>query len=173
MSEGAHRGGRQASPAGGKPSAGDTLLAMRSLIAILVLAACSLAQQDALSAGQRALAAGDLTQAETLFREHLQRQPNDPRALSNLAAVLSRREHFSEAVKLYRQAISGAPQVPEIRFNLAIALLKSGQAADATQELRTFLQARPLEMRARQLLGVSLLEAGDFRAAIQELEQVR
>lgn len=131
------------------------------------------AQQDALTMGQQAFAAGDLSRAEMLFREHLQAQPKDPRALSNLAAVHSRRENFPEAVKLYREAIAAAPHVPEIRFNLAIALLKSGQAGEATEELRSFLKARPKEMRARQLLGVSLLEAGDFRGAIQELEQVR
>ncbi|MCW5966674.1 MAG: tetratricopeptide repeat protein [Bryobacterales bacterium] len=146
---------------------------MRWLVATLVFTLCAVAQQDLLSDGQQAFASGDLARAETLFREHLRAHPADPRALSNLAAVYSRRESYPEAVKLYREAIAAAPQVPEIRFNLAVALLKSGHAADATSELRTFLKARPKEIRARQLLGVSLLEAGDFAAAIKELEQVR
>ncbi len=146
---------------------------MRWLLATLVFALSAFCQQDALSGGQQAFAAGDLLRAEALFREHLRTHPKDPRALSNLAAVHSRRENFPEAVKLYREAIAAAPQVPEIRFNLAIALLKSGHAAEATGELRTFLKARPQEMRARQLLGVSLLEAGNFAGAIAELEQVR
>lgn len=146
---------------------------MRWLFATLVFALCAFCQQDALSGGQQAFAAGDLSRAEALFREHLRIHPADARALSNLAAVHSRRENFPEAVNLYREAIAAAPQVPEIRFNLAVALLKSGQAADATGELRAFLEARPEETRARQLLGVSLMEAGDFAGAITELEQVR
>lgn len=113
---------------------------MRWLFAMLIFTLCAAAQQDLLSDGQQAFAAGDLARAETLFREHLRTHPGDPRALSNLAAVHSRREDFPEAVKLYRKAIAAAPQVPEIRFNLAIALLKSGHAAEATGELRTFLR---------------------------------
>ena len=90
--------------------------------------------------------------------------------MSNLAAVYSRREQYSEAIALYQKALNANPALKQIRFNLAIAELKAGLPADAARNLELFLQAFPQEDRARTLLGAALVEAGDFKRAIAELE---
>ncbi|HBY64663.1 MAG TPA: hypothetical protein DEH78_32995 [Solibacterales bacterium] len=131
-----------------------------------------LAQGPSLDAGRQAFLAGDLARAETVFREYLKGNPNSAEAMSNLAAVLSRRERFPEAVTLYQRALKAAPALVEINFNLAVAQIRAYQQGAAAESLRRYLKARPEDLRARQLLGVCLVETGDLERGIGELESV-
>ena len=138
-----------------------------------VLLIAWLAPQDYLAQGQSAFQTGDLVAAETAFRAHLKLHPASAEALSNLAAVHTRREQFADAIALYIKAVRANPSLKQIRFNLAIAELKAGRPADAARNLELFLEAFPGDDRARTLLGAALVEAGDFQRAISELEKAR
>jgi tetratricopeptide (TPR) repeat protein len=129
-------------------------------------------QQDLLSRGQSALQVGDLAAAESAFRAHLKANPNSAEAMSNVAAVLARKEQYGEAVALYQRALKANPKLTQVRFNLGIALMRSGSLAPAAQEFQKFLLAYPEELRARQLLGICLVELGDFSKGIVQLEKV-
>lgn len=135
------------------------------LIALLILAL-----GDALAEGQRAFQAGDLSRAESLFREHLKTHPKSAEATSNLAAVLARREQFPEAIALYNQALKLNPQLVEIRFNLGVAQMRSGDHAGCADSFAKFLAKYPQEPRARQLRGLCLVESGDLTGGIAALE---
>ncbi|MDX2152070.1 MAG: tetratricopeptide repeat protein [Bryobacteraceae bacterium] len=131
-----------------------------------------LAQAPSLDEGRQAFVAGDLPRAEALFRAHLKANPGSAEAMSNLAAVLSRRERFPEAVTLYQRALNAAPQLVEINFNLAVAQIRAYQQGAAAESLRRYLKARPADLRAKQLLGVCLVETGEIETGIGELEAV-
>lgn len=131
-----------------------------------------LAAEDQLLRGQRAFQAGDLATAEQAFRAHLAAYPASAEALSNLAAVLSRREQYPEAISLYTRALKANPKLIPIHFNLAVTQLKAGDPSAAASNLRVFLASYPQEHRARILLGAALVEAGEFTQAIAELEKV-
>lgn len=139
-------------------------MALLELFFVLALA------QDFLSEGQRAFQAGDLAAAEAAFRKHLAANPGSAEALSNLAAVHSRRGQFTEAAGLYRQALKADRSLTPVHFNLSVALIQLRDYAGAASHLRLFLKAHPAEARARQLLGLCLVETGDVRPAVEELE---
>lgn len=137
------------------------------LIHLLLLAA-----GDLLSDGQRAFQAGDLAKAEAAFREYVRTQPGSAEGLSNLAAVLSRKEQYAEAIQLYQRALKSNPKLTPVHFNLGVALMKAGRNADAASSFERFLASHPNESRARLLRGLCLAEAGDLAAAIVALEPV-
>ncbi len=128
---------------------------------------------DLLSQGQSAFQAGDFVRAESLFREYLQTHPQSAEAMSNLAAIHSRRGEFPQAVSLYQKALKANPKLSQIHFNLGVAQLRATQYPDAIASLRAFLKSYPNEPRARELLGVCLVETGAFKEAIAQLEPVR
>jgi tetratricopeptide (TPR) repeat protein len=77
-------------------------------------------------AGGQALERGDYPRAEELYRQYLKQHPNSAEGLSNLAAVLARREKFDEAIATYEKALRINPRLTPIYFNLAVAYLRSG-----------------------------------------------
>jgi Flp pilus assembly protein TadD len=139
---------------------------------ILALFSWAALGQDLLSTGRRAFEAGDFARAEALFREHLKAFPNSAEAMSNLAAIHSRRGEFAQAVELYGKALRADPKLVQIQFNLGVAHLRAGHHREAIASLRAFLKSHPKETRARELLGLSLVETGDLKQAIEELETV-
>lgn len=130
-----------------------------------------LAAGDLLSDGQKAFQTGDFARAESLFRQQLKLTPASAETLSNLAAVLSRREQYDEAITLYRKALRVNPKLIPVHFNLGVAEMKAGRAADAAASFERFLKSYPNENRARILYGMCLAEAGDLKRAIPELER--
>lgn len=128
--------------------------------------------QDLLSSGQRAFESGDFARAEAHFREHLKSDPNSAEAMSNLAAIHSRRGELSSAVALYEKALGANPKLVPIHFNLAVALVRAGEYRKAAGSLRVFLKTYPKDLRGRELLGICLVENGELRDAIEQLEAV-
>ncbi|MBK5292549.1 MAG: tetratricopeptide repeat protein [Acidobacteriia bacterium] len=128
---------------------------------------------DLLSQGQSAFQAGDFVRAESLFRQHLQTHPQSAEAMSNLAAIHSRRGEFPQAVSLYQKALKANAKLTQIHFNLGVAQLRATQYMDAIASLRAFLKSYPNDPRARELLGICLVETGAFKEAIGQLESIR
>ncbi|MFN3324697.1 MAG: tetratricopeptide repeat protein [Bryobacteraceae bacterium] len=143
------------------------------LLLFLFTAVLAAQQQDLLASGQKAFLSGDLASAETIYREYLKQHPDSAEGLSNLAAVLARREQFSEAVSLYEKALKADPGLTPVHFNLAVALIRAGEPGRAAPHLKTFLKSHPRELRARELLGLCLIESGELEEALAELEAVR
>lgn len=131
-----------------------------------------LAVSDLLGDGQRAFQAGDLQRAEALFRQYLKAQPASAEAMSNLAAVLARREQYSEAVVLYRKALKANPRLTPIHFNLGVAQMKSGDYSGCADSFAKFTKTAPNDQRGRQLLGICRVEGGDLKSGIVDLEKI-
>jgi tetratricopeptide (TPR) repeat protein len=139
---------------------------------LTLVLALLLAAGDLLSDGQRAFQAGDLARAEVAFREYVRLHPASAEGLSNLAAVLSRKEQYPEAIQLYQRALKSNPKLTPVHFNLGVALMKAGRNSEAAASFERFLTSHPQEQRAKLLRGLCLAEVGDLPAAIAALESV-
>jgi tetratricopeptide (TPR) repeat protein len=105
------------------------------------------------------------TEAERLFEACLKRDPNDVRALTELAALANRRGDFSEAYDRARRALAVDTYEPAANFQFGLASAAKGKTADA----RAAFSIAALSPAWRSAAGCELarvfLRAGRFEAA--------
>lgn len=82
--------------------------------------------------GTVAVLRDDLQQAETLFREALQRRPKEDRFLMNLAEILYRQGKYQEASPLYARINKNHPVRPLALYKQVLCFLLSGDRASAS-----------------------------------------
>src|SRR5438094_52536 len=96
---------------------------------------------------------GELAQAEPLYRQILQQQPNHPAAL----CLLGRLE---ESVAAANEAIRFRPQYPEALNNLGNSLLQLGRSGEAVDAYRRSIALNPAFADAHNNLGNALTALG-------------
>lgn len=123
---------------------------------------------------------GELTQAESLYREGLRNVPPPPDALHLLGVLLAQRGDGMAGAALIRQALAAQPGTAIYAQNLAGILVNlSGlqrQQADyagAAQSLREAIQLVPDHWQARVNLGNLLTECGRLDEAETHLRAAR
>ena len=93
----------------------------------------------------RVIGPENLRVAESLTRARLQFRPQDGRALSTLARLLSLRGEHGQALEAARRAAELVPVAhepvngPERLVDLAEVLLRAGQTSEAKELIRTLL----------------------------------
>lgn len=127
---------------------------------------------------------GDLTQAETIYREILALEPNHASALHGLAQVALSSEQPAAAAELLQKALHAEPENPEHWLSLARALTLAGYPDDAGKVLEEGQAAgilhddasrnKPLPHSATEALDKALkdLGRGHQKRAIQDAGQV-
>jgi tetratricopeptide (TPR) repeat protein len=110
--------------------------------------------------------AGRFAEAETLYRQAVARNANDPRAMHLLGTLLIQRHQPAQAVPILRSAARIAPDVPDLQFALGDALRLSGAPAEAEHAYQKSLSLRPLYPIAHNALGLALVVQGKLDAAI-------
>src|SRR5690349_5586501 len=85
---------------------------------------------------------GRLSEAEQVYQQILQQEPNNVDALHLLGLIRTNQNRAREAVDLIGRAVAAAPQVVEFHLSFATALTQAGKAAQAAGEYRTVLAAR-------------------------------
>ena len=111
---------------------------------------------EARAFGRSAFQQGGFAQAEPVFREILQAEPNDAEALSFLAAACLGQGKTGEAVALYQRLLSLAPASAEAYCNLGVAYAMQGLNDEAAANYRRALQLKPDYPEAYRNLGVAL-----------------
>lgn len=86
---------------------------------------------------------GDYDAALTSYRLALRDQPNNYRALQNMAIAFSKTGRQDEAIRAYKRALEIEPTLSGSHYGLAFLLLKRGSAADAAYHLEAFLMDPP------------------------------
>lgn len=86
---------------------------------------------------------GDYDAALTSYRLALRDQPNNYRALQNMAIAFSRTGRQEEAIRAYKRALEIQPTLSGSHYGLAFLLLKRGSVADAAFHLEAFLMNPP------------------------------
>jgi len=112
--------------------------------------------------------AGRLQEADTLYRQVVDRQPNNARALHMVGFVAHRRGLHDVAADWIHRAIAADPHEPEFRNNLGVVAAASGQNQQAIAAYREALALRPDYPEAHCNLGAALQVEGLHDQAVAE-----
>ena len=110
--------------------------------------------------------AGRLQEAEALYRQILQAQPNHPDALHWLGLIAHQVGRHDVAIDFIRQAILQNPGVADFHNNLGEAYRASGQFEAASSCFRQALALRPDFAEPHNNLGNVLRDQRQFEEAI-------
>lgn len=99
--------------------------------------------------------AGDLDNAEKLYKNILSRDPNNPDVLNLLGVLSLQSEKLKEAERFIRQAIAVDSSIAEYHFNLGEVLLHYDDEYAAIQSYRKSLEINPnLEIAKKKLVAL-------------------
>ncbi|MGA2440214.1 MAG: tetratricopeptide repeat protein [Tepidisphaeraceae bacterium] len=110
--------------------------------------------------------AGRLAEAEAIYRQILQRDPNDAEALHMLGVIAGQTGHSEAAIHLIRRAIGLQPDWAEAHNNLGSILKGSGRLEESIDSCRRAIQLKPDYAEANYNLGNALAGKGQFADAI-------
>lgn len=110
--------------------------------------------------------AGQLAQAEAIYRQVLQIEPAHPDALNLLGLIAYQTGQNEQAANLIRRAISANKRVPDYHHNLGNILIALGRFAEAEASLREALILAP-SAEVHNNLGSALQRQGRIAEAIE------
>jgi protein O-GlcNAc transferase len=122
----------------------------------------------------RALAlhqAGRLNEAEALYRQILQTDPEQPDALHLLGIIALQSGHNDKAVGYLGKAVKYHPQVPDYHYNLGLALAGLGKPVEAAHHFRQATALKPDFAEAHNNLGNALKEQGQLDQALESYQR--
>jgi Flp pilus assembly protein TadD len=114
--------------------------------------------------------AGQLPQAETLYRQILETAPNNPDALHLSGLIAHQAGKLDIAVDLISRAIRVKPSGP-MYYNLGVSLQAQGQLDAAIESYRSAVALKPDDAEAHSNLGTALQLQGQFEAAIESFRR--
>jgi Flp pilus assembly protein TadD len=115
--------------------------------------------------------AGELQQAEQLYREILQVDPNHIDALHLLGLIAHQFGRSDVAIDLISQAIRLKPDFAEAHNNLAIALKELGRLDQAVASYQQAVALKPDYVEAHSNLAVALVEQGRLGEAVASAQR--
>ncbi len=149
------------------------------LVAFVLLIAPRLAAQDLppqladrFSEGVAALKSGDLTAAETAFRDVLAGGGNRAFVHHNLGIVLDQKERHADALAEFRAATAIDPAFGPAHLMAGNTLLAMGRAADALPELRVAVRLLPDQAIAHAVYADALERTGDIGGVVDEYRRL-
>jgi protein O-GlcNAc transferase len=111
--------------------------------------------------------AGQLVEAEEIYRKLLAGDPSDAMTTFLLGQLLQQRGQLPEAIEKLKEAIRLQPQFPEAHHQLAVAYQAARNLPAAFESFREALQQRPRYALAYNSLGLAHQAAGDYLKAIE------
>jgi tetratricopeptide (TPR) repeat protein len=129
------------------------------------------AAQDLFALGLRHHQAGDLAQAEQLYRQALQADAGHADAWCFLGAACQGQGKLAEAEAHYRRAVQLAPNHPSAANGLGALLAGQGRLGEAAACFQHVLRAQPGSADAHHNLGVILGQLGRPDEAVAHYRQ--
>ena len=126
----------------------------------------SLTPQQTLALAMQQHQMGRLDEAQSLYRQVLERDPNHADALGLLGTAMFQSGRADEAIELLRRAITLNPNSALHHSNLGMALASQKQYPLAIEALERALSLRPDFPEALNNLGNALNESGSPREAV-------
>jgi tetratricopeptide (TPR) repeat protein/SAM-dependent methyltransferase len=108
--------------------------------------------------GDRYAQAGDIAQAESLYRQALAGDPNDIITLHRLGHLATRTGRIDEAFTLFKRAIGINRQVPELHMGMAATCHAAGRLEDAALHCAEAARVHPDYAEAHLEQGNVLME---------------
>lgn len=120
--------------------------------------------------------AGNLREAERVYKKALAKDPANPVTASNLANIYYQQRKFDKAANCYRKALAICPEYVPALNNLANVQIETRDYASAEENLKKALELAqtPEEKRAVYLTLTSLnRSAGDKQVSSEWLEKAK
>jgi predicted O-linked N-acetylglucosamine transferase (SPINDLY family) len=115
--------------------------------------------------------AGELEQAEALYRKALEVDPEHAEALHLLGLVAYQQGNFPKAIELIGRALPELDDLPEAHLNLGNALRETGQLSEAADCYRRAIELDPDYGMAHANLARALNDQGLFEAGLESSRQ--
>ena len=126
---------------------------------------------NVLQSAQAHYQAGNLAEAEVLYRQVVERQPQDIPALSWLAAIAERTGRPDVGIAYYEQILLLNPALSETHSNLGSLLCQQGQIVKAIVHHRQALRLAPYDPDTHYNLGVVFYQDRQWESAIDHYQQ--
>lgn len=110
--------------------------------------------------------AGQLQQAEQLYRQVLEVEPKNADALHLLGVIASQAGEYEAAVNLITQALEIKPNYADAHYNLGNVLDNQGRFEEAIDCYRRAIEVDPRYIDAYYNLGTALKDQGELEEAI-------
>jgi tetratricopeptide (TPR) repeat protein len=107
----------------------------------------------------------------TLWRDALRTNPQNPRAHSNVGAMLTRFGTPEQALAELEEAIALDPKYSDAYYNLGVALDRQGRGAEAARRYEQALAARPDYPEAHSNLANHLARRGQREEALRHYRE--
>jgi len=114
--------------------------------------------------------AGKFDEAETLYKEILETQPDVPEVLENLGYVYVHKKDWAAAQASYEKVLALRPDHSQVMAALAMVYQQSGQSEKAAELMAKAAGENPQDAMAQFNHGVLLLNSGDTMGAIPSFE---
>jgi len=114
--------------------------------------------------------AGQLEQAEALYRQILATDPANPKATDLLGVIFAQRKQFSQAAALFQQAIALQPNVAEFYQHLGQTMIDTKHGNEAVACFRQVVALQPSNHFAFFRLGSLLVTSGQLGMGIEALK---
>ena len=112
----------------------------------------------------------DYASEEAMWQDTVQKRPANPRAHTNLGAVLAAQGRIDDAIAHYQETLRLDDAYAEAHSNLAAALAGRGRLAEAGAHYQTALQLWPDDAKAHVGLGVVLSTQGRRSEAMRHYQ---
>jgi len=126
--------------------------------------------QKLFAAGEAALHAGKLDDAEHKFRQVLAINPGVAGAYANLGVIHMRRKQWPQALEMLHKAEKLAPDIAGIRLNIGLVYYRQNNFLAAIHPFESVVQQSPDSYQARYLLGLCYFFNDRWTDAIGTLE---
>lgn len=126
---------------------------------------------EALQIGWKRHQAGDLRNAEHIYRQVLAVASADANAWCFLGMACHDQSRFDDAVAAYRKALAIQPNFPVVLSNLGNTLKQQGKLDEAEASCREALRLKPDYSTAFNNLGVALVAQGRLVEASETFER--
>jgi tetratricopeptide (TPR) repeat protein len=152
------------------------VVAITLIAAVLTAPAPGAAQSGEMAAranqAKQAMAANRFDEAAAIYREILQKLPDEPGILMNLGMALAMSGQSKEAIQPLSRALELRPTLMPAALFLGQSHLDLGQPEQAIAPLEKFVTAQPTNLQARQMLASASLMAGRHQQAAAEFRKV-
>ena len=126
--------------------------------------------QQMFVAGEAALHAGKLDEAEHEFRQVLAINPGVAGAYANLGVIYMHRKQWSQALEMLHKAEKLAPGMTGIRLNIGLVFYRQNKFLAAIPPFESVVQQTPRSYQARYLLGFCYFFNGRWAETVATLE---
>ena len=126
--------------------------------------------EQALNQAVRHHQAGKFAEAEKIYWQILQMQPNHPDALHLLGMIAFQSGQSQRAAELIRRAIAMNPSIAIYQNNLGMALRECGRIDEAAAAYRRAIELQPDYAEPQNNLGNILKDQRDYAGAIAAFE---